>query len=478
MTAVLLLGLAGLLWYNKGLAFSPGQITAKSNEGIKLKGYQSHAEFEKECSICHEPLTTDLGMKCLECHEEVNQQINAGEGIHNQIGQVESCATCHPDHRGRDFDPTKAAFLMFNHATTGFRLDYHQINFDASPMECAECHQNNSNKSVDNQTCLTCHASQDKKFSANHTRNFGSDCLGCHDGADRMIGFEHASVGYALDGKHEQIKCTECHTGESLSDTPTACQECHSEPAEHQGVFEQSCETCHTPAGWLPVNLDGQSFTHRDTAGFSLALHQKDYAGQVITCKTCHPTDLRSFELNICIECHTQHDPVFMNDHQQQFSGTCLECHDGVDRLSNFDHNTFFALDGKHESAQCEECHAGKIYRGTPAECYQCHEEPEIHIGVFGQRCEYCHTSEAWSPAMLQKHPFPINHGLEDSSLQLQCDTCHGATYYEYTCYNCHDHQQDEVAQKHTAAGIAEQDIPRCAECHPLGTIIENPTLP
>jgi hypothetical protein len=167
-----------------------------------------------------------------------------------------------------------------------------------------------------------------------------------------------------------------------------------------------------------------------------------------------------------------------MADHQEQFGDDCMVCHDGVDRLSNFDHANFFPLDGKHSSIQCLDCHAEKVFRGTPTECWQCHTEPEVHSGVFGLKCSYCHSTEAWSPASLRQHSFPLNHGVDDQNLQLQCDVCHGTNYIDYTCYYCHDHQPSEIIQSHQAIGITEQDLPACINCHPSGTLEENSANP
>jgi hypothetical protein len=167
-----------------------------------------------------------------------------------------------------------------------------------------------------------------------------------------------------------------------------------------------------------------------------------------------------------------------MTDHQQQFGTSCMVCHDGVDRLSHFDHANFFPLEGKHATAQCTDCHANQVFRGTPTECWQCHSEPEVHIGVFGLKCYECHSVDAWEPASLHQHNFPLNHGLDDPSLQLQCDACHTTNYIEYTCYSCHDHQPDEIAQSHLAVGISAQDLPACATCHPAGTIVEATPTP
>jgi hypothetical protein len=478
LTLILFVGLGFSLVVNRGLAFSPGHVSAKSITGVSIKGYSSHADFEKQCSNCHEPLTSDIATKCQECHTDVAQQITTKQGIHSQFGNVTECASCHPEHKGRDFDPIKASFQLFDHSTTGFSLNWHQINYDATTMQCSECHKNSSYAKVDNQPCLNCHSDQEKTFSTAHVKDFGANCLECHDGADRMINFDHSTTGYPLEGKHNQVKCADCHTNGTIKDTPKDCKDCHSEPSTHQGQFTQACDTCHTPQGWSPASLDGKPFAHLTTTGFSLALHKSDYSNQAITCATCHPNDLKTLDIQTCIECHTQHDAKIMADHQQQFGSECMGCHDGVDRLSNFDHANFFPLDGKHATTDCIACHVDNVYRGTPSECNQCHKDPDIHAGVFGLKCFYCHTADSWSPASLRQHNFPLNHGVEDQNLQLQCDACHGSNYIEYTCYNCHDHQPDAIAQSHVSLKIADQDLSACVKCHPAGTIETNQPSP
>lgn len=471
LTLILFVGLGVSLYFNRGLVFSPGKVSAKSIQGVTVKGFSSHADFEKQCSNCHDPLKTNLATKCLDCHSDVSEQITLKDGVHSQFSNVFECAQCHPEHKGRDFDPTKASFLLFNHSTSGFSLNWHQINYDASPMQCSECHKNSAYTTVDNQICLDCHSNQDKTFSTTHASDFGANCQGCHDGVDRMINFDHNTTGYPLDGKHSTIKCSECHTNGTYTGTSKECKDCHAEPSKHQGLFERTCDTCHTPQGWSPARLDGQPFAHLTSTRFSLERHQADYANQAITCTTCHPTDLKTLDVQTCIDCHTQHDAKFMTDHQTQFGADCMSCHDGVDRLSNFNHATYFPLDGKHASIQCDACHVDKVFRGTPSECFQCHKEPEIHSGVFGLKCAFCHSADAWSPASLRQHSFPLNHGVEDQALQLQCDACHGSNYIDYTCYSCHDHQPAEIIQSHADLNLPEQDLAVCAKCHPIGTV-------
>ncbi len=471
LTILLFVGLGTSLYLNRGLAFSPGALTAKAVAGVNIAGFTSHMDFEKLCGKCHDPLRTTLATKCLACHTDVMEQLQSRQGVHSQVASSDECASCHPEHRGRSFDPTLASYELFDHSKTNFSLVWHQENFDTTPMQCSECHTGTDFSVVANQTCQDCHTQQDASFSQAHLQEFGSDCLGCHDGADRMQDFDHSQTGFALDGRHAETTCMACHTSSSILNVPHDCQGCHSEPGIHQAVFSQACDTCHSTQGWSPATLDGAPFAHHQTTGFSLALHQVDYSNLAITCVTCHPTSLQTYDLGTCVDCHTRHDMTFVTGHIQQYGSDCLVCHDGVDRLSNFQHADFFSLDGKHASIQCADCHANQEYRGTSTECTQCHAEPAIHAGVFGLKCNYCHTTDAWSPASLRQHAFPLSHGLPDVTSQSTCDACHGKDYTQYTCYTCHAHQPEEIAQSHQAVGISDNELQACITCHPDGLL-------
>ena len=138
----------------------------------------------------------------------------------------------------------------------------------------------------------------------------------------------------------------------------------------------------------------------------------------------------------------------------------CLDCHDGVDRMSDFDHVKVFPLAGSHASSVCETCHvnrrgAGRIFKGTPTECTQCHTEPQIHAGFFGLQCEYCHSTDAWVPAQLSQHTFPLSHGEQGV---LECQKCHTNSYTTYTCYGCHEHQPGEIEEQHVEDAISLAD--------------------
>lgn len=466
LTLFLFLVLGSLLWVKRAMLFSPGLVSAKDRPGVTLAGFSSHAEFEMECEHCHQPLETSQDVLCLECHSSVSDQLSSKRGVHAQMENRHDCAACHPDHQGRDFDPTAAALLLFDHSVTDFSLDSHQFDYQAVPLVCEACHFMGDEFALNGAACQTCHSDHDRTFMTQHTHNFGVDCLDCHDGLDTLARFNHRDTDFPLDGQHTQVDCADCHTEERIEDIVSNCAACHQEADLHRGIFDQDCSTCHTTMDWSPAIMNGIPFEHGRDANFSLALHGQTFDDDAITCADCHPESIQDFSLDQCMQCHASQDANLMNEHQSVFSSDCLECHDGVDRMSNFDHNNIFELDGRHAEIDCESCHANKTFRGTPTECTQCHAEPQIHLGSFGLQCQNCHLTTAWQPARLVRHTFPLDHGESD---QITCEVCHTSTYIEYTCYECHEHQSAEVVEKHMEEGISRQELINCVDCHPTG---------
>ena len=155
-----------------------------------------------------------------------------------------------------------------------------------------------------------------------------------------------------------------------------------------------------------------------------------------------------------------------MQLHIKKFGGSCLDCHDGTGDLANFNHDLVFPLTGKHTQANCTDCHTTQnSFTGLSQECSTCHLEPQIHAGFFGLQCQSCHTTDAWQPAQLLQHGFPLSHGNEEES--STCQTCHPANYTTYTCYNCHAHNQAGIEKEHREEGISQ--FANCMECHADG---------
>lgn len=465
------LGLGVFLWLGGGIVFSPGKLTAQNRGGSNLEDFESHAEFETECERCHAPLETSQADLCTRCHTGILGQVATGAGTHANIVNIQGCRTCHPDHLGRDFDPTQAAYSLYDHEHTRFTLRWHQVDYDMTPLDCHACHEyNDLGFSLTPIVCEDCHTQNNPTFMLAHIADFSRDCLSCHDGSGSMANFDHQTTSFPLEGAHSQVECADCHVDSQFAGLPVDCVSCHSEPVVHAGLFSRDCAACHSSLNWSAMTwlADGE-FDHFEQAGFSLNRHITDYAGEAITCSGCHTPDggtQVAFDLGFCEQCHTQENPQFMQEHQDQFGADCLTCHDGVDRMHDFDHNRIFLLDGAHAEAACESCHTDRLFIGTPSECVSCHQEPEIHAGYFGLDCENCHTTTAWAPAKLVNHTFPLDHGGEGVS---DCQTCHLDRYTEYTCYECHEHQPDEILEEHLEEGISAAELPDCVSCHPTG---------
>lgn len=466
-TLVLFGGLGVWAVINRGVIFSPGDLSAMRDPGVNLGGFDSHAEFEIECSRCHQPLNGPQSEQCLQCHTDVKHQITANTSLHSTITNVDQCYYCHSDHQGRNFDLNIEAALKFDHTVTQFNLIWHQIDYDATPMACKSCHTA-GNYLADQQTCIDCHGARDSGFMQKHIDDFSQECLNCHDGQDRMTRFDHNQSSFPLKGEHQSVACASCHLDGQFVGLPLNCSDCHQEPEVHADVFTQECAECHNEDAWKPARLDNELFDHEENTNFSLVRHRAYFDGTVITCLECHQPDTLDFSMQSCFDCHADQNLEFMLSHQEQVGTNCLQCHDGIDRMKGFDHNQVFVLDGRHIDVECEACHANNIFHGTPRECVQCHAEPEIHAGFFGLSCQYCHTTSSWSPAALRIHIFPLDHGDKG---EIDCQTCHVSTYAEISCYGCHDHQPVAIADTHTKAGISLVELKNCAKCHPFGEI-------
>lgn len=501
LTTLLLAGLGLIVWRSGGQAFSPGRLSAVERAGVRPGGFSSHAEFETECAYCHRPLETDQDPLCLACHQELAGEI-AGGGIHARFTGSPRCYACHSEHRGRDFHPTRGALAFFDHAWADFSLDRHPAGFDDRPLDCADCHTDRGAFDLDAEKCAACHGREDAAFMVDHVQDFGPDCLACHDGLDTLGSFDHAATDFPLLGRHGEVECAGCHRPSSAqprseprgggravrSRTAQAansgraprffqpvsggCQECHDEPPVHRSLFAGACGDCHTPEAWLPAAWRGAPFDH-EAAGFSLARHAAGYDRQPLDCPACHlPAQFAAggpaFDPAPCSDCHGRGEEraAFLAAHRELFGPECLDCHDGRDRLSAFDHQAVFSLEGGHAGPECLDCHTGYDFRRTPRACVECHAEPDLHAGFFGLQCEACHTDAGWVPAQLRLHAFPLDHGRPADS---SCTACHTETYTGYTCYTCHEHQPDSIQERHTAAGIPAAELAACTACHPDG---------
>lgn len=138
---------------------------------------------------------------------------------------------------------------------------------------------------------------------------------------------------------------------------------------------------------------------------------------------------------------------------------------------SNFDHfTTGFDLDGGHLILDCESCHVGGVFQGTPTECGSCHvtggrvqatPKPADHV-FSTDTCEECHRTAAWLPLAEMNHDAiygscttchnnvqSVGKPPQHPPTGQECDTCHRTTawlpaFFDHAevtqaCATCHN---------------------------------------
>jgi hypothetical protein len=442
-----------------GRLFSPGLLNAQAGD-TPLGGVRSHAETGGHCSACHIAFWSAGSMadRCLACHDEIGLQLQDPESLHGALmggGKQYSCRDCHSEHLGSAASLTIVDPQTFPHDATGYALVGHQRLPNGRAFACASCHGEQLAR-FDPRLCTDCHRELDAAYVQVHLDAFGSGCLNCHDGLDTYgQGFDHGQTPFPLEGRHAHVACAECHLGArssaDLQATSRECSDCHLTDDAHDGEFGQDCAGCHTPEGWEQATFD-----HNQAAFVLTGRHQG------LDCRDCHVESIYRGTPQACVSCHRGDDA-----HEGQFGHDCAACHnaEGWDEVT-FDHSlAAFALTGAHLDVDCLQCHIGGSFRGTPAACADCHDEPFYHVGLLGIACADCHTTAAWEPARFDRaHSFPVNHGEGSPGA---CKTCHPSQLAGYTCYGCHEHDPAEIGQKHREEGIT--DFLDCVRCHPTG---------
>lgn len=395
-----------------------------SKTGFELKG----AHQKVECADCHrskfiradnlkKKSSTYLGLdtQCSGCHEDVHQSTLGND-----------CIDC---HNNESFKPAP----LFNHNKAAFKLSGAH-----NKVDCIKCHpteQKNGKefkrfRNVSYTTCGSCHKDP-------HQGRFGTDCQSCHSTASfnqiNSGSFDHSKTKFALVGKHQSVKCDNCHKaglGKKLQFTE--CTDCHKD--YHRGVFVvnqkiKDCKECHSENGFSPSLFNVE---HHEMAAFKLTgMHL------AVPCISCHK--INSEEWNFrhiglkCIDCHKN---IHGKELKEEYlpNNDCTACHSSDSwHTIKFGHDkTSFKLQGKHLDAACAECHIKKgetrsvyIFSSVKPECEFCHKD--IHFGQFkkglNSDCSECHTFSNWKPEKFDHEKTRFS--LKGAHKVLKCIQCH-----------------------------------------------------
>ncbi len=397
---------------------------------------EGHAELEDDCGNCHANFdASKQDALCVDCHEEVANDLVEQAGFHGRLEPLGTCKRCHTEHQGRTADIVGLNAELFDHAFTDFVLDGAH-----SSVACGGCHDEQQTHRSAPQECSACHADDEP-----HEGNLGEDCAGCHSTENwRIATFDHAATTFPLRGAHLDVECQGCHLEETFQ-SPKACASCHRKDDVHAGRRGDDCGDCHGESGWA-----GASFDHRVVTGYPL-----EGAHASLVCASCHLNDMEIPEPpTTCNECHSANDP-----HQGRNGADCSQCHDQQSWSdARFDHmaETGFELQGAHVALACEGCHRGRLTDPLDTGCMDCHSDDDPHAGVY-PGCQGCHTPVAWWDVA-------FNHDFSEFPLigwhkLVACESCHVDGSFQGTdqaCFDCH-----EVSDHHDGAFS-----PHCQRCH------------
>ena len=448
---------AGIYFFGGAGLFSPGALSAQASS-LPAVGVSSHAQITN-CTQCHPAPWSGEGLsdRCLACHTEVRQDPKNFHNVMFTRDQLTTCRGCHTEHHGKNASLTLVSAVNdIQHDRLGYSLLVHAKMADGSAFQCTGCHKNGYGKiSFDQSVCASCHSSLDAAFMAAHVKDFGTNCLACHDGVDTYGRvFDHTRVAFSLTGKHTTTACGQCHQGArdlaALKAAPQDCNACHAKDDVHHGDMGSGCGQCHTPDSWQRANID-----HSQTA-FPLTFRH-----MTVPCLNCHVDNIFKGTPTACFGCHAKDDA-----HQGDLGQVCETCHSTVSWvMAGMDHNlAAFKLIGKHQVVPCESCHVNNVFKGTPKDCNSCHAKDDAHKGTLGTDCSFCHAPDGWLPSTFNhaRTIFP----LTGAHASLPCVRCHvsGANgiVFKATPTNCSACHSDPSYH----SGLFGLD---CASCHNTG---------
>lgn len=461
-------------------------IKFNHDKDTNFKLIEKHAELK--CTDCHQSNNSNNNQlkttfkyqwnkleqdKCLSCHKDFHKQ-----NIQNHYKN--SCIECHSQKTW--------SIESFQHSVTGFKL-----NGKHSETKCLDCHKQNKNINATatntkhpnynysglKKQCLSCH-NDVHKFANFKSKKLGdlNQCLKCHNETSfkDVHDFNHSKdTQFKIDGKHQELKCSECHLPSKAENTKLknnlitlktpqyhwdkleqkTCETCHTSP--HKNTFsdkllKQKCTSCHTTQDWSLLKSES-GFDHSKTRFELTGAHLKT------KCSDCHGKGenqkfkFKSVDSKFCIDCHKsihtkQFDPQFA-------SKNCMECHNtnSFKEILNFRHETTrYPLIGKHSEVQCKDCHQSTpetisiawpnfkssvhtdlkiinssqyVFHNFQAEnCLSCHKD--YHQSQLSKNCRECHSENGWKPIQFN-HNLQSKFSLKGQHAKLDCVQCHSS---------------------------------------------------
>lgn len=511
---------------------------AKCHTTVDKQGLRTYMGTDRTCGSCHSKnqphgAIRPAMMKCDRCHTEsvwnpqktqldFNHDDKAQaamplEGSHEDVACVKchpkasfklvkfdgECLQCHKSpHDGQLFGTKKctACHSASLRTLSDVRFDHkkdagYALQGKHAQLSCATCHTKALGKTKPTPGCENCHAKSNK-----HGTRFQAfpACSTCHSqrGWKTTMEFDHADKAeWKLTGKHNQVKCRDCHRGKSPSDferfdvKANGCMSCHRHKDAHGGKYKNNecVAKCHVEAGVLKIKDKGIDQFHGPDSNFPL---RGGHATR--QCEMCH-TD-NKFEA-LPTECGGScHEDSL---HAGKLGQECSRCHEpGQWPAVRFDHtkDTKWPLDGKHAAVKdCGSCHPARAYTGTPTTCGAsgCHQKDDVHKGKLGTACEKCHRVDK---QITFQHNRDAQFKIDGKHTPLLCASCHKSIAfkpvrpdcvgchaepaihkgrYGTACEKCHSTTSfTDIRAQHDVGDFSltgAHDQLACARCHPNG---------
>jgi len=436
-----------------------GAAAAQTAPG-RLSAAHAKLEGPDNCQKCHTTGKAVGSEKCLSCHATVAMRIKLKKGVHREV--TGDCEVCHVEHQGVDVDLRPLDKKGFDHKEeTGFALTGKHAPLSGT---CERCHVTRSFMTL-TPACSTCHKDP-------HQGAMKDPCAKCHtpEGwANPERGF-HKATAFPLEGRHLTVPCASCHLKGAVKGTPNTCYDCHwirRQDDRYRTRLGKQCEECHRPTAWTAVQWD-----HAAKTGLPL-----NAAHRTVGCDGCHKNQTFVGTVPDCASCHREDYQETQNPNHSSagFPLTCELCHSPGDssfHQARFNHGQIFTLVGPHATQPCAACHKNGVYKGTPRECYGCHQanylattNPNHSAAGFPPTCEVCHrpTDTSFTQGTFDHNQFFQRVGVHATQA---CAACHKNGVYAGTprdCYGCH--QANYLATtnpNHISAGFP----PTCEVCH------------
>ena len=260
--------------------------------------------------------------------------------------------------------------------------------------------------------------------------------------------------------------CASCHEPFVRASQSKLCLTCHKDitadreqkrgfHGRRPDAVKGECRTCHTDhAGRTAdiIRLDRQTFNHTFTNFRLEGSHTK------ARCESCHQVGKKfRAAASRCVDCHKASEP-----HKGRLGDKCEGCHSeqGWSRVKPFDHSkTKFPLVAAHAKVVCAACHVGERYKDLPTNCASCHAIQDAHAGKRGNKCETCHSPNAWRTVHFD-HGKSTKFPLRGKHAAAKCEACHktDATVSKPStaCAGCHQKDDPHKGQLGN----------RCGQCH------------